>query len=117
MKAIQLDAPEKFSMVEIDNPGPLSPNEALVKVHRVGVCGTDISGYLGKMPFFTYPVIPGHELGVEVLEVGTKVNTLSLDGVQKIRNNRSMISSLPFPTKMFSGSRALYSLITSFNSL
>ena len=76
MKAIQLDAPEKFSMVEIDNPGPLSPSEALVKVHRVGVCGTDISGYLGKMPFFTYPVIPGHELGVEVLAVGTDVNNV-----------------------------------------
>jgi alcohol dehydrogenase len=63
-------------MVEIDNPGPLSPSEALVKVHRVGVCGTDISGYLGKMPFFTYPVIPGHELGVEVLAVGTEVNNV-----------------------------------------
>ena len=63
-------------MVEIDNPGPLSPSEALVKVHRVGVCGTDISGYLGKMPFFTYPVIPGHELGVEVLAVGTDVNNV-----------------------------------------
>jgi 2-desacetyl-2-hydroxyethyl bacteriochlorophyllide A dehydrogenase len=76
MKAIQLDAPETFSMAEIDNPGPLSPDEALVKVHRVGVCGTDISGYLGKMPFFTYPVIPGHELGVEVLKVGSEVNNV-----------------------------------------
>jgi alcohol dehydrogenase len=45
----------------------------LVRVHRVGVCGTDISGYLGKMPFFSYPRIPGHELGVEVLEVGQDV--------------------------------------------
>jgi len=33
----------------------------------VGICGTDVAGYLGKMPFFTYPVIPGHELGVQVL--------------------------------------------------
>ncbi|HZL35897.1 MAG TPA: zinc-binding alcohol dehydrogenase family protein, partial [Tepidisphaeraceae bacterium] len=41
-----------------------------LRVHRVGVCGTDISGFLGKMPFFSYPRIPGHELGVEVLEVG-----------------------------------------------
>ena len=41
-----------------------------MRVHRVGICGTDISGYLGKMPFFSYPRIPGHELGVEVLEVG-----------------------------------------------
>jgi hypothetical protein len=41
--------------------------------HRVGICGTDISGYMGKMPFFSYPRIPGHELGVEVLAVGEGV--------------------------------------------
>jgi alcohol dehydrogenase len=39
----------------------------------MGICGTDISGYLGKMPFFRYPRIPGHELGVEVLAVGPGV--------------------------------------------
>ncbi len=44
-----------------------------VRVHRVGVCGTDIGGYQGKMPFFSYPRIPGHELGVEVVEVGPGV--------------------------------------------
>jgi alcohol dehydrogenase len=43
-------------------------------VHRIGICGTDISGYLGKMPFFIYPRIPGHELGVEVLEIGSGVS-------------------------------------------
>jgi alcohol dehydrogenase len=36
----------------------------------VGVCGTDTSAYLGKFPLFSYPRIPGHELGVEVLKVG-----------------------------------------------
>ena len=43
----------------------------------MGICGTDYSGYLGKMPFFRYPRIPGHELGVEVLEVG--------DGVTRVQ--------------------------------
>ena len=47
-----------------------------MRVHRVGVCGTDISGYLGKMPFFSYPRIPGHELGVEVLAVGAGVTNV-----------------------------------------
>jgi alcohol dehydrogenase len=32
-----------------------------------------VSGFLGKMPFFSYPRIPGHELGVEVVEVGPGV--------------------------------------------
>ena len=47
--------------------------EAKVAVHRVGICGTDMSCYLGKFPFFAFPRTPGHELGVEVLEVGEGV--------------------------------------------
>ncbi len=44
----------------------------------MGICGTDVGGYLGKMPFFGYPRIIGHELGVEVLEIG--------EGVQHVRS-------------------------------
>ena len=66
MKAIVLQEPKNFKAVDIDLPGDPCIGEALVRVHSVGICGTDVSGYLGKMPFFTYPVIPGHELGVEV---------------------------------------------------
>lgn len=47
-----------------------------MKVQRVGICGTDLSGYLGKMPFFSYPRIPGHELCVEVLAVGDGVTNV-----------------------------------------
>jgi alcohol dehydrogenase len=49
-----------------------------VKIHRVGICGTDLSGYLGKMPFFSYPRIPGHELGVEVVAVGEGVTNVKV---------------------------------------
>src|SRR5258707_11923899 len=73
MKAILLEKPGKFEKVSIDEPKRPGKGEVLVRVHRVGVCGTDISGYLGKMPFFSYPRIPGHELGVEVLAVGPGV--------------------------------------------
>src|SRR6185312_2563440 len=73
MKAIQLKEPGHFEQIGIDEPKKPSPGEALVRVHRVGICGTDVSGYLGKMPFFSYPRIPGHELGVEVVEVGEGV--------------------------------------------
>lgn len=73
MKALSLEAPKQFRRVDIPPPSKPKLGEALVRVHRVGVCGTDISGYLGKMPFFSYPRIPGHELGVEVLEVGQDV--------------------------------------------
>src|SRR5438046_4320381 len=73
MKALSLDAPRQWQRVEIAAPENPGPGEALVRVHTVGICGTDISGYLGKMPFFSYPRIPGHELGVEVLAVGAGV--------------------------------------------
>ncbi len=73
MKAISLDAPKIFRRVDVPAPDAPGAGEALVRVHSVGICGTDIGGYLGKMPFFSYPRIPGHELGVEVLAVGAGV--------------------------------------------
>lgn len=73
MKAISLDAPKQFRRIDVPEPARPGPGEAVVRVHRVGICGTDLSGYLGKMPFFSYPRIPGHELGVEVVEVGADV--------------------------------------------
>jgi 2-desacetyl-2-hydroxyethyl bacteriochlorophyllide A dehydrogenase len=76
MKAIQLQAPQQFAVIDVEEPSRPGPGQALVRVHRVGICGTDISGYLGKMPFFRYPRIPGHELGVEVLEVGPDVTEI-----------------------------------------
>ena len=76
MRAIRLEKPEHFAAVEVDEPGLPGAGEALVEVHRVGICGTDVSGYLGKMPFFTYPVIPGHELGVQILKVGEGVDNV-----------------------------------------
>jgi 2-desacetyl-2-hydroxyethyl bacteriochlorophyllide A dehydrogenase len=76
MKALSLEAPRQFKRIDIEAPARPGPGEALLRVHRVGVCGTDISGYLGKMPFFSYPRIPGHELGVEVLAIGNGVTNV-----------------------------------------
>src|SRR4249919_327091 len=76
MKAICLEKPGYFKIATIPEPASPGPGEALVRVHRIGICGTDISGYLGKMPFYSYPRIPGHELGVEVLAVGAGVENI-----------------------------------------
>src|SRR5687767_1033272 len=77
MKAIQLQEPRRFQLVDVPEPARPGPGEAVVRVHRVGICGTDYSGFLGKMPCFSYPRIPGHELSVEVVDVG--------DGVTNVR--------------------------------
>lgn len=76
MRALQLAQPKSWQRIEIAEPAAPGPGEALLRVHRIGICGTDISGYLGKMPYFSYPRIPGHELGVEVLAVGPGVTNV-----------------------------------------
>jgi alcohol dehydrogenase len=78
MKAIQLEHPKSFRMIDVPEPPQPGPGDAVVRVFRVGVCGTDYSGYLGKMPFFSYPRIPGHELGVEVVAVGEGVTNVKV---------------------------------------
>jgi 2-desacetyl-2-hydroxyethyl bacteriochlorophyllide A dehydrogenase len=76
MKAIQLERPQIFRTIDLPEPSKPGRGEVLVRVHRMGICGTDLSGYLGKMPFYSYPRIPGHELGVEVVETGPEVLNL-----------------------------------------
>ncbi len=70
MRTILLEQPGQFRLT--DTPAPEAPRsgEALVRVRRIGVCGTDFHAFRGKQPFFTYPRILGHELGVEIVEVG-----------------------------------------------
>ncbi len=76
MKAIQFSQPKEIRIIDLPSPGSPGPGEALVRTHTMGICGTDISGYLGKMPFFGYPRIPGHELGLEVLATGPEVSNV-----------------------------------------
>jgi 2-desacetyl-2-hydroxyethyl bacteriochlorophyllide A dehydrogenase len=70
MNTIRLLEPGKLVLEQTPEPASPAAGEALVRVHRVGVCGTDIHAFGGKQPFFTYPRILGHELGVEVAAVG-----------------------------------------------
>ena len=67
MKQITLEKPH--TLVASDAPPPVAgPGEALLRVHRVGVCGTDFHAFHGRQPFFVYPRVIGHELGAEVVE-------------------------------------------------
>ena len=73
MRTIVLQRPGRFERIQTDAPGEPSPGEALLKVHRIGICGTDLHAYKGDQPFLSYPRILGHELGVEVVAVGEGV--------------------------------------------
>lgn len=70
MRTLTLLEPGSFQLTETPEPGQPGAGEALVRVHRVGICGTDLHAYRGRQPFFSYPRILGHELGVEVLALG-----------------------------------------------
>jgi len=78
MKVIRLEEPGRFALLSAKQPAVASiqPDEAMVRVHRVGVCGTDIHAFKGRQPFFNYPRVLGHELGVEVIEVGASVKNV-----------------------------------------
>lgn len=77
MKSLVLQEPGKFSWREESIPESLQPGEALLKVRRIGICGTDLHAFDGTQPFFSYPRILGHELGVEVVDVGEGVKNVS----------------------------------------
>ena len=76
--AIEFTNPNEISPIEIADEQAPGPGEALVKTHRMGICGTDLSCYLGKFPFFDYPRTPGHELGLEVVAVGEGVTNVKV---------------------------------------
>jgi 2-desacetyl-2-hydroxyethyl bacteriochlorophyllide A dehydrogenase len=67
MKRVVFLEPRKIQIEEVSKP-KRKPNEALLKVHFVGICGSDLHTYRGTSPLVTYPVVPGHELCCEVIE-------------------------------------------------
>ena len=55
-----------------DTPAPeLKSGYAMVKVKRIGICGTDLHAFEGTQPFFNYPRVLGHELAGEIVEIET----------------------------------------------
>lgn len=84
MKQAVMTAPGKILIHEVEAPQP-GPGEVLLRIQRIGVCGSDVHVYHGKHPYTRYPVVQGHEysatlealgLGVEGLEAGMKVTSL-----------------------------------------
>lgn len=76
MRTIVLEEPGKFLLTETPAPGDPGPGQVRVAVRGIGICGTDLHAYRGKQPFFSYPRILGHELGVEVTAAGDGVTSV-----------------------------------------
>ena len=74
MKQVILEQPGRLVLADGPPPGPPGPDEALVRVRSVGVCGTDFHAFKGDQPFFTYPRILGHELSAELIAAPNAVD-------------------------------------------
>ncbi|MDE6170184.1 MAG: alcohol dehydrogenase catalytic domain-containing protein, partial [Duncaniella sp.] len=72
MKAVKITAPGRVVIEEQTKP-VISPDEVLVKICYVGFCGSDLNTFRGKNPMAISPVIPGHEIGGIVEEIGSDV--------------------------------------------
>jgi 2-desacetyl-2-hydroxyethyl bacteriochlorophyllide A dehydrogenase len=82
MFAFQLTGPERGRYTEVERPRPRE-DELLIRVHRVGLCGTDVEMLHGTMPYFRlgwaqYPVILGHEWSGTVVETGSAVSEFTV---------------------------------------
>lgn len=67
MKSLVCIRPGEFSYRDVDLQ-PLKKDHVLLKVRRVGICGTDLHAFEGTQPYFTYPRILGHELAADVCD-------------------------------------------------
>lgn len=69
MKVLTCITPGELEYGTADVPA-LKPGYALLKIKRIGICGTDLHAFEGTQPFFSYPRILGHELAAELLDAG-----------------------------------------------
>src|SRR5210317_1399241 len=74
MRQAVMTEPGKIVHGEAEVPTP-GPGEILLRVQRIGVCGSDIHVWHGKHPFTPYPVVQGHEFSAIIEGVGDQVKS------------------------------------------
>jgi len=67
-----MTSPGAIEFHEIPRP-MLQPNQVLIQVKRIGVCGSDIHVYHGLHPYTGYPVVQGHEVSGVIAALGSQV--------------------------------------------
>ena len=70
MKAVLIEKPWDVKTVEKEIP-EINENEALIKVHTAGICGSDIGAFRGANKLVTYPRVIGHEIAGEIVKIGS----------------------------------------------
>ncbi len=77
MKAAVLVEPGRFEISDVPVP-MIGPNDVLIRVHRCGICGTDVHIFNGHYSADRLPLIPGHELAGTIVEAGSEVDGLTV---------------------------------------
>jgi threonine dehydrogenase-like Zn-dependent dehydrogenase len=77
MKAVCWQGIHKVGVEEVPDPRILNPRDAIVKVTKAAICGSDVHLYDGFVPGMMRGDILGHEFMGEVVEVGSGVTNLS----------------------------------------
>lgn len=72
MKAIQITEPSVMKVIDIAEP-QMGDGDVLLKMKYVGFCGSDLNTFRGSNPMVKMPVVPGHEVGAEIVKVGKNV--------------------------------------------
>lgn len=72
MKACILEGNQSLSIIELEIEEPHN-DELVVAVKTLGLCGSDLKTYNDENPMVVFPVIPGHEIGCEVIAKGDEV--------------------------------------------
>jgi 2-desacetyl-2-hydroxyethyl bacteriochlorophyllide A dehydrogenase len=67
MKTLVCTTPGQFQYTEKDHPSPEKDN-TILRIRRVGICGTDLHAFEGTQPYFNYPRVLGHELAATIEE-------------------------------------------------
>lgn len=78
MRGIVCERVEELRYIELPEPPAPGPDEVVVRIRRIGICGTDLHAYRGRQPFFTYPRVLGHELAGTVETLGSAVSGLAV---------------------------------------
>lgn len=91
-----MTAPGEIIFREIENPIPAA-GEVVVKIMRIGVCGSDIHVWHGKHPFTSYPVTQGHEVSGEITALGEGVTGLSVG--QKVTIQPQVVCGKCYPCR------------------
>ncbi|MFD2612463.1 zinc-dependent alcohol dehydrogenase [Paenibacillus gansuensis] len=77
MKALVYEGPKELNIREEANPTP-QKDEVLVRVARAGICGSELSGYLGHNSLRKPPLIMGHEFAGTIEQVGMEVKNFKI---------------------------------------